>query len=198
MKIVYLAAGAGGMYCGTCLQANTLAGGMHRAGHDVLLTPVYTPLRTDEAPPSRDRVMFGGVNVYLQRRWAIFRHLPRFLDRLLDHPTLLRWLAARSSTVHAERLVRCPSRCFVAKRGGRSRNLPSLWSGSTRCGHRSSTYRPRFWSVWQGRSAARWACRSWRASAGRTRFSNACPSRTVPTRWQLCASAPPNSTRWWR
>jgi hypothetical protein len=25
MKIVYLAAGAGGMYCGACLHANTLA-----------------------------------------------------------------------------------------------------------------------------------------------------------------------------
>jgi len=99
MKIVCLAAGAGGMYCGACLQANTLAGALRRAGQDVLLVPVYTPIRTDEESQSTDRIAFGGINVYLQQRWALFRRTPWLVDRLLDHPALLRRLGRRSATV---------------------------------------------------------------------------------------------------
>jgi len=59
MKIVHLAAGAGGMYCGTCLQANTLVSALREAGEDALLIPAYTPLRVDEEDASLDRVAFG-------------------------------------------------------------------------------------------------------------------------------------------
>jgi hypothetical protein len=68
MKIVYLAAGAGGMYCGSCLHDNTLARALVRLGEDVLLVPTYTPLRTDEPDVSQRRMFFGGINVYLQQK----------------------------------------------------------------------------------------------------------------------------------
>ncbi len=45
--------------------------------------PTYTPLRTDEENVSLPRVFFGGVNVYLQQRFALFRHTPWFIDRLV-------------------------------------------------------------------------------------------------------------------
>ena len=48
MKVAYIAAGAAGMYCGSCLHDNTLAAGLMERGHDVALIPTYTPLRTDE------------------------------------------------------------------------------------------------------------------------------------------------------
>jgi len=76
MKIIYLAAGAAGMYCGSCLHDNTLAAALLDSGHDVLLTPTYTPIRTDEADVSRMPVFFGGINVYLQQKLALFRHTP--------------------------------------------------------------------------------------------------------------------------
>jgi glycosyltransferase involved in cell wall biosynthesis len=104
MKIVYLAAGAGAMYCGSCLHGNTLATALRAAGQDCLLAPMYTPLRTDEESVSLDRVVFGGVNVYLQQRWALFRHTPWALDRLLDQPKLLRLATHRSASVRPERL----------------------------------------------------------------------------------------------
>lgn len=94
MKIVYLAAGAAGMYCGSCLHDNTLARALIELGEDVLLVPTYTPLRTDEADVSQRRVFFGGVNVYLQQKLALFRHTPWLLDRLLDQPGLIQ-LATR-------------------------------------------------------------------------------------------------------
>jgi glycosyltransferase involved in cell wall biosynthesis len=104
MKTVYLVAGAGGMYCGSCLHGNTLVAGLRSIGEDAVLVPLYTPLRTDEENQSVAHVSFGGINVYLQEHSAIFRHTPWFLDRLLDRPPLLRWVSRRSSAVRPENL----------------------------------------------------------------------------------------------
>ena len=89
MKISILAAGAGGMYCGSCLRDNDLAVALRRAGHNVTLIPLYTPLRTDSAAANIPEVFYGGVNVYLQHASRIFRHTPRMLDAILDRPWLL-------------------------------------------------------------------------------------------------------------
>jgi glycosyltransferase involved in cell wall biosynthesis len=94
MKIAYITAGAGGMFCGSCLHDNTLAAALIARGHDVLLVPTYTPIRTDENDVSLRRVFFGGINVYLQQKLAVFRHTPWVLDRVLDSRGLLR-LASR-------------------------------------------------------------------------------------------------------
>ena len=63
MKFVYLTAGAAGMFCGSCMLDNALARELIRQGHEALLVPVYTPIRTDEEDVSIDRVFLGGVNV---------------------------------------------------------------------------------------------------------------------------------------
>ncbi len=93
MRIAYITAGAGGTICGNCLRDNTLAAAMKQLGHDVLLLPVYTPIRTDEADVSEASVYLGGVNLYLQQKSSFFRKLPRSLDRMLDNPALLRWVS---------------------------------------------------------------------------------------------------------
>jgi len=93
LRIVYITAGAGGTICGNCLRDNTLAAAMRRLGEDVILLPVYTPIRTDEIDISEREVYLGGVNIYLQQKSGLFRALPRFLDRALDNPGLLRWVS---------------------------------------------------------------------------------------------------------
>ena len=96
MRILSITAGAGGMYCGSCFRDNALAAELLAQGHDVTLVPVYTPTRTDEPNVSLDRVLFGGVSVYLQQRFAFFRKSPRVLDRLWDSPSVIRALTSRS------------------------------------------------------------------------------------------------------
>jgi glycosyltransferase involved in cell wall biosynthesis len=93
MRIAFLTSGAAGMYCGSCMRDNTLVTALRRLGHDALLIPTYTPIRTDEADVSEGRVFFGGINVYLQQKSWLFRHTPWLLDRLLDFPRLLRWVS---------------------------------------------------------------------------------------------------------
>jgi glycosyltransferase involved in cell wall biosynthesis len=104
MRIAYITAGAAGMYCGSCMHDNTLVVALRRLGHDALLIPTYTPIRTDEPDASQQRVFFGGINVFLQQKLALFRYTPRFLDRLLDAPGLLRWAGRFASKTRAEEL----------------------------------------------------------------------------------------------
>jgi glycosyltransferase involved in cell wall biosynthesis len=104
MRIAYITAGAGGMFCGSCLHDNTLVAELVAQGHDALLIPTYTPIRTDEANVSQQRVFLGGINVYLQQKSALFRRTPWFLDRLLDAPRLLRWVARFAVKTRAQEL----------------------------------------------------------------------------------------------
>ncbi|NUM74969.1 glycosyltransferase family 1 protein, partial [candidate division KSB1 bacterium] len=89
MRIAYIAAGAAGMYCGSCLHDNTLAAALLKKGHEVALIPTYTPLRTDEANVAVNDIFYGGINVYLQEKFPLFRRTPWRFDRLLNNPTLL-------------------------------------------------------------------------------------------------------------
>jgi glycosyltransferase involved in cell wall biosynthesis len=104
MRIAYLAAGAAGMYCGSCLHDNTLAAELLAMGEDVVLVPIYTPIRTDERDVSLPRVFFGGVNAFLQQKIPLFRHTPRWFDAWLDSPWLLRLVASRGAAVDPAKL----------------------------------------------------------------------------------------------
>ena len=96
MRILSITAGAAGMYCGSCARDNSLARELMGRGHDVTLVPVYTPTRTDETNVSRHAVLFGGISVYLQQYFPLFRRTPRFLDRLWDSPTVIDLFAGRA------------------------------------------------------------------------------------------------------
>ena len=100
LRIAYLTAGAGGMYCGSCMHDNTLAAALSRRGIDVQLIPTYTPIRTDEDNVSVDRVFFGGISVFLEQKLPRLAWLSGQLGGLLDQPWLIRGAAARA--VHTD------------------------------------------------------------------------------------------------
>src|SRR6266571_5349280 len=104
MRIAYITAGAAGNFCGSCMRDNTLAAALQALGHDALLVPTYTPIRTDEKDVSTHRVFFGGINVYLQQKLSLFRHTPWLLDRPFDAPRLLRWVSRFAVRTEAESL----------------------------------------------------------------------------------------------
>jgi glycosyltransferase involved in cell wall biosynthesis len=89
LRIAVLAAGAAGMYCGSCIRDNQLALALKRLGHDVVLVPLYTPVKTDVENAATGQVFYGGVNTWLQHATRLFRKTPRALDWLLDRPWLL-------------------------------------------------------------------------------------------------------------
>lgn len=126
MKIAYIAAGAAGMYCGSCIHDNTLATALMRRGVDVVLLPTYTPLRTDEADVSVDRVFYGGINVYLQQKSALFRHLPGPLHWLLDRPGLLNGLSRLSASTSARDLGELTVSVLAGEAGHQQQELEGL------------------------------------------------------------------------
>lgn len=99
MRILAFTAGAASMYCGSCLRDNALAAELLRMDHQVTLLPIYTPTLTDEVNVSSRHVVFGGISVYLQHYLKLFRHTPRFLDRLWDSGLALRAASRRSIPV---------------------------------------------------------------------------------------------------
>ena len=126
MRILTFTGGAGSMYCGSCLRDNALAAELLRRGHDVILSPVYTPTRTDEKNVSADHVFFGGISVYLQQHFAVFRHTPRFVDRLWDSDWALRMATSRQIKVDAKSLGEMTVSMLRGERGYQAKEIAKL------------------------------------------------------------------------
>ena len=126
MKIAYIAAGAAGMYCGSCIHDNALVTAMQQFGSDIILVPTYTPLRTDETTISFKRVFYGGINVYLQQKAALFRHTPNAFDRLLDRPVLLNALSRFSGSTDAQDLGALTISMLQGEEGHQQKELKKL------------------------------------------------------------------------
>ncbi|MCY3021203.1 MAG: glycosyltransferase family 4 protein [Planctomycetota bacterium] len=126
MRIVQLTPGAGGMFCGACMRDNALVAALRKLGHDVTLIPLYTPLTLDEPGNSEDRVFFGGVNVFLQQKSALFRHTPGWLDKPLDNPRLLREAARLAVKTRPEDLGELTISVLRGEEGRQLKELEKL------------------------------------------------------------------------
>jgi glycosyltransferase involved in cell wall biosynthesis len=126
MRIAYITAGAAGMYCGSCLHDNTLAAALMAKGHDVALIPTYTPTRTDEEDVSVDRVFYGAVNVYLEQKSALFRHLPGAVRWLLDRPSLLNLVSGAGVSIEPRDLGSITLSMAKGEQGNQRRDLEEL------------------------------------------------------------------------
>ncbi|MCU0915633.1 MAG: glycosyltransferase family 4 protein [Planctomycetes bacterium] len=106
MKIVQICPSSGdSFYCENCLRDAALVKALRRLGHDVLMVPLYLPLAADKTEPvSNAPIFFGGINVYLQQKLALFRRTPRWIDRWLDAPRLLAWAGRRAGMTDARDL----------------------------------------------------------------------------------------------
>src|SRR5262245_19054561 len=123
MRIAFITAAAAGMYCGSCMKDNTLAAALGKLGHDTVLLPTYTPIRTDEEDVSEGRVLLGGINVYLQQKSWLFRHTPRLFDRLLDVPGLLNWASRFAVCTNGNRLGGLPVSMLRGRDGTQGKEM---------------------------------------------------------------------------
>lgn len=127
MKITYIAAGAAGMYCGSCIHDNTLAAALINKGHEVTLVPTYTPLRTDEDCVGVDSVFYGAINVYLEQKLALFRRrTPRALDWILNRPSLLQYVSRFRSATSARDLGALTLSILQGEEGHQEKELHKL------------------------------------------------------------------------
>ncbi len=104
MKVVFLTAGAAGMYCGSCMHDNSLARALRGLGVDCLLQPTYTPIRTDEISIADEHLFFGGIQIYLLQKMPWLRFVPSPIRRLLDWAPLVRLASKRAGATDAAML----------------------------------------------------------------------------------------------
>lgn len=105
MRIASITAGAGGMYCGSCMKDNSLANALHALGHECLLIPCYTPLRLDEPAANSSPIFLGGLTMYLQQQYAWLRRIPQFLSKWMASPWLLRQVSGSTVKIDASQLA---------------------------------------------------------------------------------------------
>ena len=85
------------------MRDNALVKALRAFGHDAHLVPMYLPMQLDEERADVETpVFFGGVNVWLQEKYRIFRKLPRWVDQLFNGRGLLRAVAKRSHMTSAK------------------------------------------------------------------------------------------------
>jgi glycosyltransferase involved in cell wall biosynthesis len=127
MTIVQITPGAGAMYCGNCFRDNALVAALRRMGHDVTMVPLYLPLTLDEEDQSAGTpIFFGGINVYLEQKSALFRWMPGFLHRLLASRKLLGWAAGRTASTRATEVGDMLLSMLRGEEGRQARELDEL------------------------------------------------------------------------
>ena len=129
MHLVHFTPGAGTMYCGGCLRDNALVTALRQLGHAVTMVPLYLPLTLDEADQSAGTpIFFGGINVYLQQKSALFRGAPGWLRDLFDSPALLKWAAGKAARTRATDLGELTLSMLRGEAGNQARELDDLLS----------------------------------------------------------------------
>jgi len=103
MKIIHVLPSSGDrFYCENCVRDNTLLRALVGEKADVVALPLYLPQSLVRAPGAVDSpIFFGGINSWLQQKSALFRHTPRWVDRLLDSRLLLNLAAKRAGSARA-------------------------------------------------------------------------------------------------
>lgn len=102
MRFIQITPGSGdNFYCENCLRDLGLVQAMRGLGVDMLMVPLYLPIGGQQGPAQGVPIFFGGINVYLQQKLALFRKTPRWLDRALDSRTLLGWVGRKAGMTNS-------------------------------------------------------------------------------------------------
>jgi glycosyltransferase involved in cell wall biosynthesis len=127
MTIVQITPGAGGMYCGNCFRDNALVAELRKQGHDVTMLPLYLPMTLDEQDQSAGApIFFSGVNVYLEQKSSLFRHMPGWLHRWFASPKILQWAAGRAAKTRAADVGDLTLSMMRGEDGNQARELDEL------------------------------------------------------------------------
>jgi glycosyltransferase involved in cell wall biosynthesis len=136
MHLVQITPGAGAMYCGNCFRDNALVAALRQMGHDVTMVPLYLPLTVDETDQSAGTpIFFGGINVYLEQKSALFRRTPRWFRRALASRRLLARAAGRTARTRATDVGDILLSMLRGEAGRQARELEELAGWLQRRGH---------------------------------------------------------------
>jgi len=127
MKIVYIVPGFGGtFYCGNCLRDSGVVASLKSMGHDAVTLPMYLPL-TINGQQNEDGVpvFYGAVNIYL-KQFPVFRHMPKWFEKLMNSPSILKFAAKKSGSTRASGLEDLTESMLLGADGHQGEELQQL------------------------------------------------------------------------
>ena len=102
MKILFIIPGSGdSFYCGNCFRDNLQASALRNAGHDVIIMPLYLPLK-HESFQADTPLFFPATTYYLAQKFFGKRKMPKWVKKLTGSDAMLNLASSLSGTTSAK------------------------------------------------------------------------------------------------
>lgn len=102
MKVLFIQPGSGdSYYCGNCFRDNLQALSLRKAGHEVIIMPLYLPLKRNTFQGDVP-LFFPATTYYVEQKMFGNRKMPSWMKRMLGSETLLDLASSLSGTTSAE------------------------------------------------------------------------------------------------
>ena len=102
MKILFIMPGSGdSFYCGNCFRDNIQASALRKAGQDVIIMPLYLPLKYASFRADTP-LFFPATTFYTAQKFFGKRHMPHWIARLTGSERLLKMASSLSGATSAE------------------------------------------------------------------------------------------------
>ncbi len=127
MRITQIIPGSGGsFYCGNCLRDSKYVQALRDLGHEVIKVPLYLPVFDDARDLNDVPVFYGAVNLYLKQQFPFFRHMPAFVEKMLDSKPLLHVAAQKAGATRAKGLEEMTVSMLLGEEGNQKEELERL------------------------------------------------------------------------
>ena len=102
MKILFITPGSGdSFYCGNCFRDNLQASALRNAGHEVIIMPLYLPLK-QESFRANTPLFFPATTYYVAQKFFGKRKMPQWMKKLTGSEAMLKIASSRSGTTSAK------------------------------------------------------------------------------------------------
>lgn len=102
MKILFIIPGSGdSFYCGNCFRDNLQASALRQAGHDVVIMPLYLPLK-DKSFQADTPLFFPATTYYAAQKFFGKKQMPKWFERFTGSDVMLKMASSLSGTTSAE------------------------------------------------------------------------------------------------
>jgi glycosyltransferase involved in cell wall biosynthesis len=102
MKILFIIPGSGdSFYCGNCFRDNLQADALRKAGHNVIIMPLYLPLR-QKSFQADTPLFFPATTYYTEQKFFGKTKMPQWLKRITGSETALKFASSMAGTHTAE------------------------------------------------------------------------------------------------
>ncbi|MDR1737824.1 MAG: glycosyltransferase family 4 protein [Candidatus Symbiothrix sp.] len=102
MKILFIVPGSGdAFYCGNCFRDNLQANSLRKAGHDIVVMPLYLPLK-DKSFRADTPLFFPAISLYVTQKFFKKKSMPKWMERRLNSDRFLDLAASFSGSTSSE------------------------------------------------------------------------------------------------